>query len=103
MKNILLTLAVIFCSLIAGAQNQYVNPDGLSKPSGYTHVVVTHPGKLVFVSGQVANNGKGELVGKDDLRAQTKQIFENLKTALAAAGGSLDDVVKITWYVKGYS
>ncbi len=103
MKKILLTLTAVFCSACAFGQTQYVNPEGLSKPNGYTHVVVTTPGKLVFISGQVANNAKGELVGKDDLRAQTKQIFENLKAAVTAAGGSLNDIVKITWYVKGYS
>jgi enamine deaminase RidA (YjgF/YER057c/UK114 family) len=57
---------------------------------------------MVFISGQVAMDSQGHLVGKDDLKAQAKQVFENLKTALAAAGGSFDDVVKITWYVKGY-
>ena len=41
-------------------------------------------------------------MGKDDLKAQTVQVFENLKTALLAAGATFDDVVKITWYVKGY-
>ena len=45
----------------------------------------------------------GHLVGKGDLRTQTKQVFENLKAALAAAGATFDDVVKITWYVKGYN
>jgi enamine deaminase RidA (YjgF/YER057c/UK114 family) len=65
-------------------------------------VVVAHPGKVVFVSGQVANNPQGQLVGKDDLKLQTVQVFENLKTALAAAGATFNDVVKITWYVKAY-
>jgi len=54
------------------------------------------------VSGQVANNPQGQLVGKNDLKAQTVQVFENLKTALAAAGATFNDVVKITWYVKAY-
>ncbi|MDT8069378.1 MAG: RidA family protein [Terriglobia bacterium] len=58
---------------------------------------------MVFISGQVAMDKQGHLVGKDDLRAQTKQVFENLKTALTAAGATFDDVVKITWYVKGYN
>jgi 2-iminobutanoate/2-iminopropanoate deaminase len=41
-------------------------------------------------------------VGKGDLKAQTDQVFANLKTALAATGATFNDVVKITWYIKGY-
>jgi enamine deaminase RidA (YjgF/YER057c/UK114 family) len=66
-------------------------------------VITTKPGKMVFISGQVAMDKEGHLVGKGDLHAQTKQVFENLKTALTAAGATFDDVVKITWYVKGYN
>jgi enamine deaminase RidA (YjgF/YER057c/UK114 family) len=63
---------------------------------------VARPGKLVFIAGQVANDKQGKLVGKDDLKAQATQVFENLKTALAAAGATFNDVVKINWYVKSY-
>jgi enamine deaminase RidA (YjgF/YER057c/UK114 family) len=80
-------------------QPQFLNPPGLSKPNGYTHVVIIQPGRLVYVSGQVALNAAGEVVGKDDLRAQVTQVMENLKTALAAAGASLQDVVKLNYYV----
>ena len=65
-------------------------------------MVVTSPGKLVFISGQVARDKQGNLVGKGDLRAQTVQVFENLKAALAAAGATFNDVMKINWYVKDY-
>jgi enamine deaminase RidA (YjgF/YER057c/UK114 family) len=50
----------------------------------------------------VALNKQGEIVGKGDLRAQTIQVFENLKTALAAAGASFSDVVKMNTYVVNY-
>ena len=80
-------------------QPQFLNPPGLSKPNGYTHVVIIQPGRLVYVSGQVALNAAGEVVGNDDLRAQVTQVMENLKTALAAAGASLQDVVKLNYYV----
>src|SRR5258708_27514646 len=95
---VLLTL----CCAASLAQTDFLKPDGLAPVKGYTHVVVAHPGKVIFVSGQVANDPQGQLVGKDDLKAQTVQIFENLKTALAAAGATFNDVVKITWYVKAY-
>ena len=59
-------------------------------------------GNTLYISGQVALNAKGELVGKDDLQAQTEQVFQNLKTALAAAGATFGDVIKINWYVKAF-
>jgi len=100
--KILAAILLCFYCLPAPAQTEFLKPDGLSTPKGYTHVVIAHPGKMVFISGQVANNAQGQLVGKDDLKAQAVQVFENLKTALAAAGARFDDVVKITWYVKAY-
>jgi len=95
--------AVIFLACIdLSAQTQFLKPDGIAPGNGYSHVVVTSPGKLVFISGQVARDKQGNLVGKGDLRAQTVQVFENLKTALASAGATFNDVVKINWYVKDY-
>ncbi|MCS6851324.1 MAG: RidA family protein [Gemmataceae bacterium] len=81
--------------------NQFLNPPGLSPTSGWTHVVATRGGKTIYVSGQVAVNERGEVVGKGDLRAQTKQTFENLKIALTSAGASFADVVKMNIYVVG--
>ena len=103
MKKTVIIASVLFGSLPLIAQTEFINPKGLAAPHGYTHVITTKPGKMVFISGQVAMDAQGHLVGKGDLRAQTKQVFENLKTALAAAGATFDDVVKITWYVKGYN
>lgn len=84
------------------AQTEFLKPEGLAAANGYSHVVVVTPARLAFISGQVANNAQGQLVGKGDLKAQAEQVFQNLKTALAAAGSSFDHVVKITWYVKEY-
>jgi enamine deaminase RidA (YjgF/YER057c/UK114 family) len=78
---------------------QFLNPEGLSKPMGYTQVVVAQQGKLVYVSGQVPLNARGEIVGKGDLRAQVTQVMDNLKTALVAAGATMKDVVKVNYYV----
>lgn len=78
---------------------QFLNPKGLSKPKGYTQVVVAQTGKLVYVSGQVPLNAKGEVVGKGDFRAQVAQVMDNLNTALAAAGATMKDVVKVNYYV----
>ena len=95
---------ILFASLCVSlsAQTEYLKPDGLAPVTAYSHVVVAKPGKIVFVAGQVALDKEGKLVGKDDLKAQATQVFENLKTALAAAGATFNDVVKINWYIKGY-
>ena len=56
-------------------------------------------GHLVFVSGQVARNAQGETVGKGDIKAQTRQVLENIKAVLESAGATLDDVVKVGVFV----
>lgn len=82
-------------------QTQYIDPPELSKPMGYSHVVIAPAAKLVFIAGQVALNKQGELVGKDDFRAQAMQAFDNLKSALAAAGTTPSHIVKLNYYVVG--
>lgn len=76
----------------------HARPDGLAQPTGYSHAVA-FSGRMIAVSGQVPVDGEGQLVGKDDVRAQARQVFENLKTALGAAGASLADVVKLTVFL----
>ncbi len=65
----------------------------------YSHVVVAAGQKLVFVSGQLARNKDGAIVGPRDMRAQIVQVGENLKAALEAAGATLADLVKTTTFV----
>jgi enamine deaminase RidA (YjgF/YER057c/UK114 family) len=66
-------------------------------------VVVATGTKTVFVSGQVALDPDGNLVGEGDVIAQARQAFRNVATALSAAGASVADVTKITWYVVNYT
>jgi len=77
----------------------YLNPDALMSARGYTQVVTTSRAKQVYVSGQVATDGSGQVVGLGDIGAQTEQVYRNLQTALAAAGATFADVVKTTAYV----
>jgi enamine deaminase RidA (YjgF/YER057c/UK114 family) len=65
----------------------------------YSHVVVVEAKRTIFVSGQLARDAKGGVVGKGDMRAQIRQTGENIKAALAAAGATLADVVKTNTYV----
>jgi len=78
---------------------QRTNPAGLYPPNGYTHVVEATGGRTVYISGQVPMDAKGNVVGAGDFRAQVTQVFENLKTALAAASANFGDVVKTNYYV----
>lgn len=72
-------------------------PDALAKPIGsYSQVIEVTSGKLVFIAGQTAVDAQGKLVGKGDIAAQTRQVMENLKTAVEGAGGSLRDIAKLT-------
>jgi reactive intermediate/imine deaminase len=82
---------------------QFVNPPTLSSPTGYTHVVEVLRGRTIYISGQVALDKSGNVVGKGDFAAQTTQVFENLKAALAAAGATFDNLVKVTTFVTDMS
>jgi reactive intermediate/imine deaminase len=82
---------------------QYLNPPALSAPTGYTHVVQVHGGRTIYVAGQVALDKSGNVVGKGDFAAQTTQVFENLKSALAAGGATFDNLVKVTTFVTDMS
>lgn len=81
----------------------FTNPASLSKPpaGGYTHVVeVIAPTRLVFIAGQLGSDKDSKFAGeKGDFRAQAVQVFENLKTALAQAGGGFEHLVKITNFI----
>ena len=78
---------------------QFINPPELNPTNGFTHVVSATAGKTIYVSGQVSVNERAEVVGKGDLRAQVERVFANLTVALASAGATFHDVVKITYFV----
>lgn len=79
--------------------SRYINPPGLVKPNGYTHVVLSGDGRTVYIAGQVAFDSAGTVVGGTDFRAQAEQVYGNLRKALASVGGSFSDVVKTTTLV----
>ena len=82
---------------VSGLQH-FRAPAGLAPGPGYSHAV-TGRGRWVATSGQVALDGAGKLVGAGDPEAQTRQVFANLDRALAAAGASFTDVIKLNYYV----
>ncbi|WP_405983538.1 RidA family protein [Streptomyces sp. NBC_00872] len=76
-----------------------VNPAGLPEVPVYRQVAIASGSKLVFVAGQVSGDADGVTVGEGDLAAQVEQCYLNVATALAGAGGSFEDVAKLTVYV----
>ena len=121
-----ITILVVGCVQISSAQNKtnnqpnrktankpnkqerkpkvrFINPETLPKPSGYTHVVEAGKGRTIYISGQIPVDRSGNIVGRGDFRAQTVQVFENIKAGLEAAGASFKDVVKLNIYVTDIS
>jgi enamine deaminase RidA (YjgF/YER057c/UK114 family) len=82
-----------------GSNVQLLAPATMPKSVGYSQIATVSGGTMVFISGQVAMDNSGNVVGKDDFRAQTEQVFSNLKAALDAVGGNFSDVVKLNYYL----
>ncbi|HEY7612819.1 MAG TPA: RidA family protein [Gemmatimonadales bacterium] len=98
----LLLVLLAFPILIAHAQERrprFINPPGLTKPSGYTHVVVTSDGRTAHIAGQVALDSAVRVVGAGDFKAQAEKVFANLRMALASVDASFEDVLKTTTYI----
>ncbi|MDT0270507.1 RidA family protein [Streptomyces sp. DSM 44915] len=76
-----------------------LNPAGLPRIDAYRQVAVATGSKLVFVAGQVSWDAAGTTVGAGDLAAQVERCYLNVGTALAEAGASFANVVKLTAYV----
>ncbi|HET6668309.1 MAG TPA: Rid family hydrolase [Intrasporangium sp.] len=73
---------------------QMIRPEGLVRSPVFSHVAVIPTGATtILVGGQNAVDAEGALIGGDDVAAQTRKVMENVRTALAAAGATLDDVV----------
>ena len=81
-------------------KKQAIVSSKLSKPVGvFSHAVKAEGKQFLFISGLTARNINGNIVGKGDMRVQTKQILENMKIILEEAEASFDHIVKVTVYV----
>ena len=89
-------------SLRASVPLECINPDDLATPQTYSHVIIATGSRLVFIAGQVAEDGQGNLVGPGDLAVQARQAFDNVGRALAGARARPDQVAKITIFVVDY-
>jgi len=86
---------------MSDARKRASNPAGVAKPirGYYSNSVRVSAGPLLFISGQVALDPEGRIVGKGDVRAQTVQVLENIRTILRANGADMQDVVSVTVYI----
>lgn len=97
-----ISIATAFLLLASAVQAQtveHINPPALYKTPNYSHAVAVTGGRTIYVSGEVAQDKNGNLVGAGDFRAQATQALENVRLALEAAGGSVKDIIKITTFM----
>jgi len=78
---------------------RFHNPPTLPAAIGYSQVAEARGGRTIYVAGQVPLDTAGQLVGRGDPQTQTRQVFANIAAALAAAGATFRDVVKLTIFV----
>ncbi|HVC03323.1 MAG TPA: RidA family protein [Candidatus Acidoferrales bacterium] len=79
-----------------------INPPALPVPTGYTQVVASTGSRTIYIAGQVAVDAIGNVVAPGDVIGQASRAFANVRSAVTAAGGTVADIVKVTWYVVGY-
>ena len=76
-----------------------INPTELAPPRGFNHGILTSGGRLLFLAGQDASDASGRIVAPGDLPAQFEQVLRNLRAVVEAAGGAMQDIVKLSVFV----
>lgn len=94
MKMIVLISMMTLATFVGAQEIERINPQGMTQPTAYSHLV--KHGDLMFIAGQVALDGEGNVIGDGDMIAQYRQALENMKTVLASEGADFSNVVKIT-------
>jgi 2-iminobutanoate/2-iminopropanoate deaminase len=88
----------------AKMKKEIILSEKLARPLGiYSQAVKAEGNRLLFISGMTARDKEGNIVGKGDIKAQTRQVLENIKGALEKAGATFDQIVKVTVYVTNMS
>jgi len=83
-------------------KKEQIRSDKVREPMGhFSHAIaIEAKGKLVFISGMTARRPDGSIAGIGDIEAQTRQVCENIKSAVESAGGTMDDVCRVDVYVR---
>jgi 2-iminobutanoate/2-iminopropanoate deaminase len=76
-----------------------ITPADAKPIANYRMATRMEGGRLLYIAGQVARDAEGNVLGPGDIRTQARQVFENLRQVLHAAGGNLSDLLKITTYI----
>ena len=77
-----------------------INPPALPRPRGFSHGILVTGGRILFLAGQTGSDARGQIVAPGDLVAQYEQTLHNLKTVVEAAGGTMQDIMQITIFVR---
>jgi enamine deaminase RidA (YjgF/YER057c/UK114 family) len=80
-------------------RKEILNPPDLAPPRGFNHGILTSGGRLLFLAGQDAGDASGRIVAPGDLLAQFEQVLRNLRAVVEAAGGTMQDIVKLNVFV----
>lgn len=105
MKNLYFVFLTLLSLQAAGQGFTLKNPEGVAKPKGYSHAAEIDLGKskMLIISGQVALDAGGNVVGLNNFEQQAEQVFKNIKTIVESSGGTMNDVVKLTFYLRDVS
>ncbi|HSE95979.1 MAG TPA: RidA family protein [Methylomirabilota bacterium] len=76
-----------------------VNPPDLARPAGFSHGIEAS-GRLLFLAGQTAQDASGRIIARGDLVGQFRQVLANVRSVIGARGGTLRDLVKVTFFVR---
>jgi reactive intermediate/imine deaminase len=93
MKFLSTVIALLFAANVGAQSIERINPEGMTQPTAYSHLVKVD--NLLFIAGQVAVDGDGNIVGEGDMSTQVRQVLENLQTVLASQGADFSNVVKV--------
>ncbi|MDA0995149.1 MAG: RidA family protein [Proteobacteria bacterium] len=96
MNYTLACLALLFTVTAVADEIQRINPEGMTQPTAYSHVV--RHGNLLFLAGQVSTDADGNVIGEGNMGMQVRQVLENMRKVLASQAADFSNVVKITIY-----
>ena len=110
MKTAAIIIVFLITNVFVFAQDStrlvtYNNPSSVAAAKGYSHAAAVNLGNctMLLIAGQVALDSAGNLVGEDDMAKQTEQVFRNIEQIVKANGGTMQDVVKLQYYVTDLS
>jgi enamine deaminase RidA (YjgF/YER057c/UK114 family) len=81
------------------SRKRFINPPLLAAPRGFNHGILTEGGRTLYLAGQDASDARGAICAPGDLVKQYEQVVRNLQAVVEAAGGTLQDIVKLNIYV----